>query len=97
MSMKRTRRASSSANGSKEEAPLLLGGMSDAPVTWADNVADKADTQFKPYALSTTFLKGDLIAHPKFGRGIVTQVDGPRVEVLFQEGAIKLGHATASA
>jgi len=44
--------------------------------------------------MSTRFSKGDLITHPKFGKGLVLGVEGTRIEVLFQDGKKKLGHAT---
>jgi hypothetical protein len=37
--------------------------------------------------------KDDLIEHSVFGRGLVTRVDGERIEVLFKEGIKKLAHA----
>ncbi|HEY2509248.1 MAG TPA: hypothetical protein VGI39_00195 [Polyangiaceae bacterium] len=46
-----------------------------------------------PYSLATRFAKGQLVTHPKFGKGIVVHVEGARIEVLFEEGPKKLGHA----
>ena len=40
--------------------------------------------------------KGQLITHPKFGKGVVTDVEPSRVEILFQEGKKKLGHGAQS-
>ncbi|HEU0035056.1 MAG TPA: hypothetical protein VFQ53_30730 [Kofleriaceae bacterium] len=47
----------------------------------------------RPYAASQTFAVGDLIDHPKFGRGSVTAVSGARIEVAFADGAHTLVHA----
>ena len=45
--------------------------------------------------MSSKYAKGDLIQHPKFGKGLVLVVEATRIEVLFQDGKKKLGHAVA--
>ena len=57
-------------------------------------VGDQPDSAFAPYSPSTTFAKDALIAHPKFGKGIVVDVDGNKLQILFEEGIRKLVHAT---
>lgn len=47
----------------------------------------------RPYAPSQTFAVGDLIDHPKFGRGAVTASSGGRIEVAFPDGPHTLVHA----
>lgn len=64
--------------------------------TWEEHVADKPDDAFVPYSLSEKFALGQLILHSKFGKGVIVDVEGQRVEILFQEGKKKLGHAQAS-
>lgn len=61
--------------------------------TWEEQVDGKADGDFKPYALTERFGKGQLVVHPKFGRGVIVDADATRIEILFQEGKKKLGHA----
>ena len=39
-------------------------------------VEGKPDESFLPFAMSTRFAKGDLILHPKFGKGLVLGVEG---------------------
>lgn len=98
MSMKRSRRASNTTKHSEAEGPLSFGaGDAEAPKSWDELVGAQPDGSFKPYALASTFSRNDLLEHPKFGRGVVTRVDGPRVEVLFKDGARKLAHAVVSA
>jgi hypothetical protein len=63
--------------------------------TWEEATEGKPDADFTPYALSERFTKGQLIAHSKFGKGLVTDADALRVEILFQEGKKKLGHGQA--
>jgi hypothetical protein len=94
MSMKRSKQRSS--------GPSRLPGKDDD--AWAkppepepewSEVEAKPDESFVPFALSSRYVKGDLILHPKFGKGLVLGVEGTRIEVLFQDGKKKLGHATA--
>ncbi len=95
MSMKRAKRASSgSSRDSGAESPFGF-IKQEAPATWADATKDKDDSAFKPYSMSTTFAKSDLVVHPKFGKGVVTLVEGSRVEILFEDAARKLGHGAA--
>lgn len=61
--------------------------------TWAEQLEGKPDAEFVPYALSARFAKGALLSHPSFGKGVVTTVVGTRIEVLFESGVKKLGHA----
>jgi hypothetical protein len=57
-------------------------------------VADKPDTAFAAYAPALTFEKDALVSHSKFGKGIVVEVDGNKLHVLFEEGVRKLLHGT---
>ncbi len=47
----------------------------------------------RDYAASATFLVGELLQHPKFGRGSVVSVATQRIEVEFPEGKFTLVHA----
>lgn len=62
--------------------------------TYADDVVGQPEASFVPYAMTTKYDKGALIAHPKFGRGVVVAVaaGGARIEVLFEDGTKLLGH-----
>ena len=60
--------------------------------TWEEQVEAKPDEDFVAYALAERFVKGQLVLHTKFGKGIVFDADATRVEILFQEGKKKLGH-----
>jgi hypothetical protein len=62
--------------------------------TWAE-VEGKPDESFIPFVLSSRYAKGDLIRHPKFGKGMVITAEPTRIEVLFQDGKKKLGHSVA--
>jgi hypothetical protein len=55
----------------------------------------KADDAFVPYSMSERYTKGQLVLHSKFGKGVVTDAEQARVEILFQEGKKKLGHGQA--
>ena len=60
---------------------------------WEEHMADKSDDAFAPYSFTTKFSKGSLLQHSKFGKGIIVAIDATNVDVLFQEGVKKLGHA----
>lgn len=90
MSMKRTKAKSTG----KEKA-----GETDfwaKPVakekTWEEATVEQADDAFSAYSMGARFALGQLITHPKFGKGVVTDVDALRVEILFEDGKKKLGH-----
>jgi hypothetical protein len=46
----------------------------------------------RPYAASGTFAVGDLLEHPKFGRGSVMALSAQRIEVEFADGRHTLAH-----
>jgi hypothetical protein len=93
MSMKRTKRAShGSSKDSDADGPFGF-NKPGAPPSWAELTKDQPDAAFKPYSMSATFAKNDLVSHPKFGKGVVTLVESSRVEILFEDAARKLGHA----
>lgn len=51
-----------------------------------------AEKPVQPYAASKTFAVGDVIEHPKFGRGSVVSVAGQRIDVEFASGKNTLVH-----
>ena len=92
MSMKRTKqRTSGSSRHSEEDA---WAKPPEPEPTWAE-VEGKPDDSFIPFVLSSRYAKGDLIRHPKFGKGMVIAAEPTRIEVVFQDGKKKLGHAVA--
>lgn len=52
-----------------------------------------AERAVRVYSPSQTFAVGDLVEHPKFGRGTVVSVDGQRMEATFGDASYKLVHA----
>jgi hypothetical protein len=91
MSMKRSKQRSS---GSGRETEHDAWAKPPEPEPEWSVVEGKPEDAFLPFAMSTRFSKGDFILHPKFGKGLVLFVEGTRIEVLFQDGKKKLGHAT---
>ena len=95
MSIHRPKRATSR----RSEAPGA-GGRSSSPSStpkppkWKDVVADKPEGAFAAYAQGLTFEKDALVNHAKFGKGLVVEVDGNKLHVLFEEGIRKLLHGT---
>ncbi len=92
--MKRSKaKSSGSGRSSGEDESSYFAKPKEPEKSWAEHLEGKADDAFAPYALTSRFAKGQLLAHPKFGKGVVIGVEGPRIEVLFEEGPKKLGHA----
>jgi hypothetical protein len=69
--------------------PLLLESLTQlVRITW------RAPAQrVRTYGASQTFAVGDVIEHPKFGRGSVIAVQNQRIEVEFADGKHTLVHA----
>ena len=90
MSMKRTKQKST---GKEKDGEIDFWAKPATPEkTWEEATEGKEDSEFTPYAMTERFTKGQLILHPKFGKGVVMDVETARVEILFQEGKKKLGH-----
>ncbi|MBX3212239.1 MAG: hypothetical protein KF850_09415 [Labilithrix sp.] len=91
MSMKRTK--SRSAGGRDKDNETDFWAKPAAPErSWEELTDGKPDDAFAAYVLSERYAKGQLVQHAKFGKGVVTDADASRVEILFQEGKKKLGH-----
>jgi hypothetical protein len=94
MSIKRTKqRTGASARRAANADFFGFEKPKDPEKTWSEQMADKPEDAFVPYALTSRFASGTLLSHPTFGKGIVTAVDGGRIVVLFESGTKKLGHA----
>lgn len=93
-------RSASSSSGSGPRAPRvshvtkLEQERRDREVSWAQAVNGKLVTDFIKYNVKQQFQVGDLVKHPKFGDGVVTQViDKNKVEILFRDEPRKLAQA----
>jgi len=92
--MKRSKPRSSGRSQDSDSAETDYFAKAKEPEkTWADQVGNKPDDAFTPYTLTSRYEKGQLVAHSKFGKGLVVFVEGARVEILFPDGIKKLGHA----
>jgi hypothetical protein len=64
----------------------LLAGLSDTiPIAWR-----AAEKPVRPYGASQKFTVGELIEHPKFGRGTITSVLNGRMDVEFADTKLTL-------
>jgi hypothetical protein len=94
MSIKRVKQATRGPRRDSDAAPSFWTQKEpERKWDWATDVAAQAEEAFLPYALTSTFEKGALLAHSKFGKGVVTGVEGPNIDVLFEEGPKRLRHA----
>ena len=93
MSMKRSKPRSSGRTQDQNEESDYFAKPKTPEKGWAEWMEGQSDDAFAPYSLNSRYEKGNLVAHPKFGKGVVVFVEGTRVEILFEEGTKKLGHA----
>ena len=92
--MKRSRaKSGGSTRTTGEEEDSYFAKPKEPEKTWAEHLEGKGDNAFVIYSMASRFTKGQLLVHPKFGKGIVVAVEGQRIEVLFEDGPKKLGHA----
>jgi hypothetical protein len=93
MSIKRTKQRSFGRGKDSEESAFGGSKPGEPEKTWAELVEGKGDDAFVAYAMTAKYSKGTLLLHAKFGKGAVVNVEGQRIEVIFEEGTKKLGHA----
>jgi hypothetical protein len=93
MSIKRTKQRSFGRGRDAEETSFGSPKPAEPVKTWSELMEGRPEATFLPYAMTAKYAKGDLIVHAKFGKGAVLHVEGPRIEVLFEDGPRKLGHA----
>ena len=92
--MKRSRaKSGGSGRATGDEESSYFAKPKEAEKTWAEHLAGKGDEAFLQYAMTSRYAKGQLVSHAKFGKGVVVGVEGTRIEVLFEDGPKKLGHA----
>ena len=70
----------------------VVQGLFESLVTSADLVWRAPERAVRTYSARETFAVGDLIEHPKFGRGTVTTTAIQRIEVEFADGTRALVH-----
>jgi hypothetical protein len=92
MSIHRPKRASTRRSDSSSEAPRAQPGAAAGPTKWKEAVADKPESAFLAYAPTATLSRDALISHPKFGKGLVVEIDGNKAHILFEDGIKKLLH-----
>ncbi len=93
--MKRSKQVSRYPRHRDAEGPswVSMRKVEQKTYDWQSQVADQPENLFLNYDPAQSFRHEALIIHLKFGRGIVTRVDGKRLDVLFQDGPRKLVHA----
>ena len=90
MSMKRTKQRSGEKE--KDQGTDFWAKPAVPEKTWEEQMEGKGDDAFAAYSMAGRYAKGQLLTHPKFGKGVVVDVEASRVEILFQDGKKKLGH-----
>jgi hypothetical protein len=94
MSIHRPKRATTRRADPGETSKGGSASATKAP-KWKDVVESQPDEAFAKYNPAKTFAMNALVMHPKFGKGIVVEVDGNKMQLLFEEGTKKLMHGGA--
>ena len=94
--MKRTRAKSFGSSSRRyDDAPISFNKSAEREPekSWDEHVEGKADDAFAANSMKTRYERGALLAHTKFGKGVVLHTEDQRIEVLFADGKRTLGHA----
>ncbi len=62
---------------------------------WDEDVVPRLTGPQVTYAATHRYAKESLVLHKLFGVGLVTRVEGAKLEILFKDGAKKLAHNPA--
>ena len=97
MSIKRGKQASRAPQGRQtgDGPSWLTPKAEERKWDWAADVAAQPDESFVAYAMTSSFGLGTLLLHPKFGKGVVTAIDGVNIDVLFEAGSKRLRSSPA--
>lgn len=63
---------------------------------WKTAVGERDPASATAYAPSSRFTEGTMVAHTKFGVGVVTRVEGTKCEVLFRDGPRIMVHGATA-
>lgn len=91
MSMKRMKQVTRGRD--KDSESEIPWAKKKKEFSYGEHVEGKDNAEFIPYSLDKKFEPGMLVLHSAFGKGVVSDVAGNKMDVLFKEGAKKLGHA----
>lgn len=79
---KTSTRTTKAASSSKAKTPPRTESRK-----WAAATASWDESRARVYHMHASYEEGDLLVHPKFGKGVVTDVPSPtKIIALFQEG-----------
>ena len=76
------------AGGAKKKTSRAAGGVKQAKAEahFEEMLADRDQSDARPYSMTEIFEEGDLISHPTFGLGVITKTEMPdKIEVLFRQ------------
>jgi hypothetical protein len=91
MSIKRTNpKVDRRTSGSGSAGTSATSKTRKKEITWQEAMADKAEAAFVNYTMREHFTLGTLLSHPRFGKGIVLNVEGQKMEVLFADSKKRL-------
>src|SRR5512147_1439614 len=92
MSIKRSREYSRRPPSERSETTAAAPKRAPRRYSFDRDVAGLPADNAVVYGTAYRYAENDLLEHKLFGRGLVTRVEGDRMEVLFREGLKKLVH-----
>lgn len=91
MSINRPKRVSFRSN---RESSTTFDAQKDLrPASWSEAVDGKDEGHFRSYSVKETYATGEGLSHPKFGPGVVVDVEPNKIGVLFESGERRLVHS----
>jgi hypothetical protein len=94
MSIKRTNPKADRRGSSESSRESGSSKTRKKELTWQEAMADKSDAAFVNYTMKGYFVPGTLLRHATFGKGIVLNAEGQKMEVLFAESKKMLAMGT---
>ncbi|HNS97631.1 MAG TPA: hypothetical protein PLJ27_26905 [Polyangiaceae bacterium] len=91
MSIHRPKRVSFRSD--RESESSLDPQEKNRPESWSAAVQALGDNAQRPYSIKETYSIGQGLTHPKFGLGVVVEVESAKIAVLFESGERRLAHA----
>ncbi len=85
--------ASRTAAGKAARVPVSVMRVAEL---WQKKVNESKASVPKTYQVSAVFIAGDAVEHPKFGLGIVEEIKGGKMVVLFRDAERVLVHSLGS-
>ena len=90
MSLNRPKRASSRSTKEVDTGYEAVADLRN--MRWQSAIDGRNPKDFRLYSVGHSYAAGEGLYHPKFGNGVVVEVESTKITVLFELGERKLAH-----